>query len=67
MKTRCYLPVVQKLCTLWDHKLDALLADLSHYKEEKDTNCAFRPFDKHQNRVQVYRILSQLCQESALK
>lgn len=67
MKTRCYLPTIQKLCTQWDNKLDALLTDLSNYQEGKEVNYAFKPFDKAQSRVEVNRILSQLCQESALR
>lgn len=68
MKTRCYMPTVQQLCSLWDQKLALLLEDLASYQEGKtEEEVEFIPFDKFEKRAEINTNLEKRCVQSVKK
>lgn len=68
MKTRCYMPTVQQLCSLWDQKLEILREDLAHYQEgNAEEGKEFIPFDKFGKRIEIDATLRKRCVESVKK
>ena len=68
MKTRCYMPTVQQICSLWDQKLAILREDLAHYQEGKtDEESVFSPFNKFEKRTQINEDLEKHTLQSVKK
>ena len=68
MKTRCYMPTVQQICSLWDQKLTILREDLAHYQEGKtDEESVFSPFNKFEKRTQINEDLEKHTLQSVKK
>ena len=62
MKTRCYTPLVQQLCSQWDQKLATLCDDLHPYQEGGES--AVRPFNKFESRARIFTVLERECVQS---
>lgn len=68
MKTRCYMPTVQQLCSLWDQKLALLREDLTYYQDGKtEEGELFIPFDKFDKHAQINEALEKRCVQSVRK
>ncbi len=68
MKTRCYMPTVQQLCSVWDQKLALLREDLAFYQEGKsEEGNTFSPFDKFEKRTQINEDLEKRTVQSVTK
>lgn len=67
MKTRCYMPTVQQLCSLWDQKLTLLREDLAHYQEGSMEQDRFIPFNKFEKRSEINKSLENQCINSVKK
>ena len=68
MKSRCFTPSIQQLCSQWDHKLALLREDLMYYQETqlvKTENVL--PFDKLEMQAKIYLALENRCVESVHK
>ena len=68
MKSRCFTPSIQQLCSQWDHKLSLLREDLMYYQKNELYNRGnLLPFDKLEMQAKIYSALEIRCVESIHK
>jgi len=68
MKSRCFTPSIQQLCSQWDHKLALLREDLMYYQKNELYNRGnLLPFDKLEMQAKIYSALEIRCVESIHK